>query len=333
MGSAPHWCSPHAVVDRNVFTERRARPRDRPVGGDGGRRDRARTDLRRLAAGPLLVVEHLLRDGPGGARRRRAGGPLRAQPPATRARPRRPPGLVLSREPRWRCWCSPSSRRPATAGQPVDARWDRRRGRPGGSRRRLGARGLEPMLDLELSATPASRPAAPCHGPRRHPLGSVLLMTATSSSSRATTRRRGTCCWWAPVGVASVRARVPRVALVTPARGRRGLVPVKCLYLWSASASASTSDPTIALEMVVDGVGMGLTSVRRDQATMRAVPRAKVGVGSAVNDATRRRTGTRRGGAGNVSASARRSRLASQLPPQTPHRIVARGRSSRARRW
>ena len=76
-------------------------------------------------------------------------------------------------------------------------------------------------------------------------------------------------------------------ALRHQARGHRRPVLVSAFYLWVATASASTSYLTIALQMVVYGVGMGLTSAPATEAIMGAVPRAKAGVGSAVNDATR----------------------------------------------
>jgi hypothetical protein len=48
----------------------------------------------------------------------------------------------------------------------------------------------------------------------------------------------------------------------------------------------------IAAQMVVLGTGMGLTSAPATEAIMGVVPRAKAGVGSAVNDATRLLGGT-----------------------------------------
>jgi hypothetical protein len=62
--------------------------------------------------------------------------------------------------------------------------------------------------------------------------------------------------------------------------------------LWVASSSLSTGYGTIAAQMVVLGIGMGLTSAPATEAILGVVPKAKAGVGSAVNDATRLLGGT-----------------------------------------
>jgi hypothetical protein len=66
-----------------------------------------------------------------------------------------------------------------------------------------------------------------------------------------------------------------------------GLFLMAAFYLWVTTASVSTRHGTIAAQMVVLGTGMGLTSAPATEAIMGVVPRAKAGVGSAVNDATR----------------------------------------------
>ena len=71
-----------------------------------------------------------------------------------------------------------------------------------------------------------------------------------------------------------------------------GLLLFAAGLLWTATVSASTSYTTIALQMLVLGTGMGLTSAPATEAIMGAVPRAKAGAGSAVNDATRLFGGT-----------------------------------------
>src|SRR5207253_2413274 len=90
-------------------------------------------------------------------------------------------------------------------------------------------------------------------------------------------------------------------------------------YLWVTTTSASTSYGTIAAQMVVLGTGMGLTSAPATEAIMGVVPRAKAGVGSAVNDATRL-LGATLGVAviGSVYASLYASRLTSALPAGLP---------------
>src|SRR5436305_11091154 len=74
--------------------------------------------------------------------------------------------------------------------------------------------------------------------------------------------------------------------------------------------------------MAVLGTGMGLTSAPATEAIMGVVPRAKAGVGSAMNDATRL-LGATLGVAviGSVYASLYSSRLTSLLPRALPSRL------------
>src|SRR6202012_6261765 len=71
-----------------------------------------------------------------------------------------------------------------------------------------------------------------------------------------------------------------------------GLLATAAFYLWATSTSTTTAYGTIALQMVVLGTGMGLTSAPATEASMGVVPKAKAGVGSARHDATRPRGGT-----------------------------------------
>jgi EmrB/QacA subfamily drug resistance transporter len=94
-----------------------------------------------------------------------------------------------------------------------------------------------------------------------------------------------------------------------------GLALMSVFYFWVTTAAASTSYATIAAQMVVLGTGMGLTSAPATEAIMGVVPRAKAGVGSAVNDATRL-LGATLGVAviGSVYASLYANRLAGSVP-------------------
>jgi EmrB/QacA subfamily drug resistance transporter len=98
-----------------------------------------------------------------------------------------------------------------------------------------------------------------------------------------------------------------------------GLLLTTTFYAWVTTASPTTSYLTIALQMVVMGTGMGLTSAPATEAIMGVVPRAKAGVGSAVNDATRLTGGTL-GVAiiGSVYASLFSNRLTGALPAHLP---------------
>ncbi len=69
----------HPVADlEHLHRTRRARTSDRPLGRDRRNRDSARADRRRVAARPLHLGKHLLRDGTGRRARRLPGGALRA---------------------------------------------------------------------------------------------------------------------------------------------------------------------------------------------------------------------------------------------------------------
>ena len=71
-----------------------------------------------------------------------------------------------------------------------------------------------------------------------------------------------------------------------------GLMSMAAFYVWVSTSSATTGYATIAAQMVVGGTGIGLTSAPATEAIMGVVPKAKAGVGSAVNDATRLLGGT-----------------------------------------
>ncbi|MBV8220066.1 MAG: MFS transporter, partial [Solirubrobacterales bacterium] len=102
-----------------------------------------------------------------------------------------------------------------------------------------------------------------------------------------------------------------------------GLFLMAAFYAWVTTAGARTGYGTIAAQMVVLGTGMGLTSAPATEAIMGVVPKAKAGVGSAVNDATRLLGGTLGVAViGSVYASLYASRLASALPTGLPSRVA-----------
>ncbi len=107
-----------------------------------------------------------------------------------------------------------------------------------------------------------------------------------------------------------------------------GLMSMAAFYLWVSTSSATTGYATIAAQMVVGGTGIGLTSAPATEAIMGVVPKAKAGVGSAVNDATRLLGGTLGVAViGSVYASLYASRLTSALPTGLP---AAAARSAHA---
>ncbi len=108
-----------------------------------------------------------------------------------------------------------------------------------------------------------------------------------------------------------------------------GLLSMASFYLWVTSTSATTGYGTIAAQMVVLGTGMGLTSAPATEAIMGVVPKAKAGVGSAINDATRLLGGTLGVAViGSVYASLFATRLTSALPGGLPASVVRTAHAS-----
>jgi EmrB/QacA subfamily drug resistance transporter len=121
------------------------------------------------------------------------------------------------------------------------------------------------------------------------------------------------------VGVASVLGTRLAVRFGTKVIVVAGLLAVAGFYAWVSTASVSTAYATIAAQMVIYGIGMGLTSAPATEAIMGEVPMQKAGVGSAVNDTTRLLGGTLGVAViGSVYASAYSSRLTSALPAHLP---------------
>ena len=108
-----------------------------------------------------------------------------------------------------------------------------------------------------------------------------------------------------------------------------GLFLMAAFYLWVSTAAITTSYGVIAAQMVVLGTGMGLTSAPATEAIMGVVPKAKAGVGSAVNDATRL-LGTTLGVAviGSVYASLYASRLTRAIPSGLPSAVTRTAHAS-----
>jgi EmrB/QacA subfamily drug resistance transporter len=104
-----------------------------------------------------------------------------------------------------------------------------------------------------------------------------------------------------------------------------GLVAMAGFYGWAAATiSATLGYGIIAAQMVVYGLGLGLTSAPATESIMGAVPRAKAGVGSAVNDSTRLIGGTLGVAViGSVYASVYASRLTATLPAAVPAPVAA----------
>jgi EmrB/QacA subfamily drug resistance transporter len=122
------------------------------------------------------------------------------------------------------------------------------------------------------------------------------------------------------VAISSVLGTKLAIRLGTKLVVAAGLFAMAGFYLWVAmTASLSTGYATIAVQMIVLGTGMGLTSAPATEAIMGVVPQAKAGVGSAVNDATRLLGGTLGVAViGSIYASLYASRLTASLPLRLP---------------
>ena len=104
-----------------------------------------------------------------------------------------------------------------------------------------------------------------------------------------------------------------------------GLVAMAAFYGWVAASTSSTIGyGTIAVQMVLYGLGMGLTSAPATESIMGAVSERQAGVGSAVNDSTRLLGGTLGVAViGSVYASLYGTRLTARLPGHLPGRLSA----------
>jgi EmrB/QacA subfamily drug resistance transporter len=132
------------------------------------------------------------------------------------------------------------------------------------------------------------------------------------------------------VGIGSVLGTKLAVRFGTKLIVSLGLVMVAAFYVWVAAVIApSTAYGVIALQMVLYGFGMGFTSAPATEAIMGVVPRAKAGVGSAVNDTTRLLGGTLGVAViGSVYASLYSTRLTEHLPARVPAAVGQLAHSS-----
>jgi EmrB/QacA subfamily drug resistance transporter len=125
------------------------------------------------------------------------------------------------------------------------------------------------------------------------------------------------------VAVGSVLGTRLAIRVGTKAIVTAGLLLQATFYFWVASDISPTfSYGVIAIQMVVFGLGMGLTSAPATESIMGAVSQDKAGVSSAINDSTRLLGGTLGVAViGSVYLSLYRSRLDSTLPAAMPHTI------------
>lgn len=71
-----------------------------------------------------------------------------------------------------------------------------------------------------------------------------------------------------------------------------GLLSLTVAFTWISTVTTTTPYLEVVGQMIFLGIGLGLTSSPATEAIMGVVPKAKAGIGSAVNDATRELGGT-----------------------------------------
>jgi len=127
------------------------------------------------------------------------------------------------------------------------------------------------------------------------------------------------------VGLGSVAGTQLAVRAGTKLIVTIGLVAMAGFYGWvAATISATLAYGVIAVQMVVYGLGLGLTSAPATESIMGAISRAKAGVGSAINDSTRLIGGTLGVAViGSVYASVYASRLTATMPAAVPAPVAA----------
>ncbi len=119
------------------------------------------------------------------------------------------------------------------------------------------------------------------------------------------------------VGIMSVLGTKLAVRFGTKQVVTVGLLCLAGFFAWVSTASVATSYLEIVGQMLLGGSGVGLVSAPATEAIMGVVPKAKAGVGSAVNDATRL-LGSTLGVAvnGSIFASIYNNRLTTRLPTE-----------------
>jgi len=125
------------------------------------------------------------------------------------------------------------------------------------------------------------------------------------------------------VGLMSVLGTQLAVRFGTKQVVTAGLFSFAVFFAWVSTADTGTSYLEIAGQMLLGGSAVGLISAPATEAIMGVVPKAKAGVGSAVNDATRL-LGSTLGVAviGSIYASLYNTRLTNNLPTELAPRLA-----------
>jgi EmrB/QacA subfamily drug resistance transporter len=125
------------------------------------------------------------------------------------------------------------------------------------------------------------------------------------------------------VAIASVVGTKLAVRVGTKQVVTVGLFCSAAFFAWVSTSRTGTSYLEIAGQMVLGGTSVGLVSAPATEAILGVVPKAKAGVGSAVNDATRL-LGSALGVAviGSIYASLYNTRLTNRLPAVLAPRLA-----------
>jgi EmrB/QacA subfamily drug resistance transporter len=94
------------------------------------------------------------------------------------------------------------------------------------------------------------------------------------------------------IGASSVLGANLAARLGTRAIVATGLTLLGGSFLWISQSTTTMPYGVIAMQMVMMGVGLGLTTAPATESILSVLPPAKAGVGSAINDATREAGGT-----------------------------------------
>jgi EmrB/QacA subfamily drug resistance transporter len=190
-----------------------------------------------------------------------------------------------------------------------------------------------PMLDVALFRNPRFSAASAAVAISFFALqGFIFLVTQYFQFVRSYTAL-GTGVRLLPVAISVAVTSVLGTKLAVRAGNKAvvaaGLILFGGALLWISTSSATTPYVVIVGQMLVLGSGMGLTSAPATESIMGAVPAAKAGAGSAVNDATRLFGGTLGVAViGSVAASLFGNRLAATLPAHLPGPAVAAAKGS-----
>jgi EmrB/QacA subfamily drug resistance transporter len=157
-------------------------------------------------------------------------------------------------------------------------------------------RRARPMIDISLFRTPAFSAASGSVTIAFFALfGFIFLVTQYFQFIRGYSTL-STGARILPVAVCIAVGSVAGVALATRVGTRAvvvtGLVLLGCSFGWIAASATFLAYSQVVGQMVLMGLGLGMTTAPATESILSVLPAAKAGLGSAVNDATRETGGT-----------------------------------------